>query len=198
MNTKDDLLMRSLSEFFMKRKNINQILPILSQKSKISLRILDWFVTNYSKKNMICYKINTVENFNVYINYKAQLKSYSKKQFDPFCRRNRIKFYYTPEQTNDKCIETTVGQLCFFRWSIQNKILDYVSDNFQDIEKEMIESLKKNRVTQTGKSTEMNEAKGVKSETDKVPKEKKKRSPLSFNASKKYTKKYEKIIVTFD
>ena len=44
------------------------------------------------------------------------------KQFDPFCRRDRIQFNYG----KDKYIITTVGQLNFFRWAIENKVLDYI------------------------------------------------------------------------
>lgn len=173
--TKEDLLMHSLSSFFSSTKNTNKILSIIQQKSNISLRLLDWFVTNYSKKNKTSYKLPNNETFFVHLNYKSQLKSYSKKQFDPFCRRNRIDFFYT----SSKSFETTVGQLCFFRWAIQNKILDYVDTHFKDIETDMTISLKQNK---------------QKHDTN----EKKKRSPLSVNASKSYTKIYEKIIITFD
>lgn len=169
MSVKTDLLMFSLTRFFNNKKNLDQMVPIINQKSKISLRLLDWFITNYSKKNNINFKVNGV-NFNVHLDYKAQLKSYSKKQFDPFCRRERINFIYDKNNS----IETTVGQLCFFRWSIKNNILKYVSTHYNDIENDMIKSLKKEKNVKT------------------------KRMPLSINASKSYSKRYEKIIVTFD
>ena len=100
--TKQDLLMNSIKKFYNKCKNcsnqvnecdciykknknlyINELLDVLNNNSKISLRIIDWFVTNYSKKNNISYCINN-KQFIVYIDYKLQLKGYSKKQFDPF------------------------------------------------------------------------------------------------------------------
>jgi hypothetical protein len=169
MSSKEELLMHSLSEFYKNKKNIEKILPIINQKSNISLRLLDWFVTNYSKKNKTVYKIKK-ETFNVHLNYKDQLKSYSKKQFDPFCRRDRIVYRY---DTNDE-ITTTVGQLCFFRWAIQNKIIEFVDEHYKIIEIDMNISYKQTR----------NEGS--------------RRSPLSINASKTYTKTYEKIIVSFD
>ena len=49
-NCKQDLLMQSLINFFSTKKNMNVILPIINGKSKISLRLIDWFVTNYCKK----------------------------------------------------------------------------------------------------------------------------------------------------
>ncbi len=48
-----DLLMQSLIIFFKERKNLDKVIPIITGKSNISLRILDWFVTNFSKKNNI-------------------------------------------------------------------------------------------------------------------------------------------------
>jgi hypothetical protein len=169
MSSKEELLMQSLSEFYKNKKNIEKILPIINQKSNISLRLLDWFVTNYSKKNKTIYKVKK-DTFNVHLNYKDQLKSYSKKQFDPFCRRDRIVYRY------DICdeITTTVGQLCFFRWAIQNKIIDFVEEHYKIIELDMNISYKQTR-----------------NEGARPP-------PLSINASKTYTKTYEKIIVSFD
>ena len=139
---RQDLLMVSLTKFFSNHKNLDTLLSIVKGTSKISLRIIDWFVTNYSKKMNTSYPIfeknntNISQQFIVYLNYKLQLKAYSKKQFDPFCRRERISFYYTKNNMN-KCIYTTVGQLNFFRWAIKYKILDYIMNNLKNIEKDM-------------------------------------------------------------
>ena len=98
------------------------------------------------KKNNISYLINkdgniinsisdnqTGKEFVVYLDYKLQLKGYQKKQFDPFCRRSRINFYYD----GDKSLVTTVGQLNFFRWTIQNSVLTYISEHLEEIESDM-------------------------------------------------------------
>ena len=111
------------------------MLPIINGISTISLRIIDWFVTNYSKKyntTIDKYKNsnNNIKQFLVFLNYKSQLKAYTKKQFDPFCRRERINFYYDKYNSN-KFIETTVGQLNFFRWSILNNVLKYIQENLK-------------------------------------------------------------------
>jgi hypothetical protein len=132
-----DTLMHSLISFFHKRDHIDSLLPIIEGHSKISLRILDWFVTNYSKKNGVCYQQGD-KRFMVYVSYKAQLKAYQKKNFDPFCRRERIKFIVH----GGKEVITTVGQLNFFRWAIDNKILKYIEENYEEIEKDMNDSLK--------------------------------------------------------
>lgn len=153
---KQDILMKSLTEFFQKSSYINEMLPIISGDSKISLRIIDWFVTNYAKKNNTCliaqnkdkdmkepikYGSN-IKQFLVFLNYKSQLKAYTKKQFDPFCRRERIEFYYDVND-NTKCIETTVGQLNFFRWAIKNNVITYIIDNLALIELDMNNSIRK-------------------------------------------------------
>ena len=72
-----DLLMQSLILFFKERKNLNKVVPVITGKSQISLRILDWFVTNYSKKKNVNYvveyenKKKGTRNFIVYLAYKA-------------------------------------------------------------------------------------------------------------------------------
>ncbi len=120
------------------------MLPIIDGNSGISLRVLDWFITNYSKTNHVQYKLDNINDFRVHKDYKSQLKAYSKKQFDPFCRRERILFYYKSSLNNEtKYIITTVGQLNFFRWAIVNKIIHYINDNLQAIETDMLKSAKK-------------------------------------------------------
>lgn len=132
ISSKDNLILTSISPFYYKTTNIDKILPIFTGESKISLRILDWFVTNYSKKYNIIFKKDKAYN-NIYLNYKSQLKAYSKKQFDPFCRRERITYYYN----EDKYIITTVGQLNFFKWVLENNIIEYIEKNLTDIENDM-------------------------------------------------------------
>lgn len=147
-----DILYFSLNKYYTE-KNIKKLNEIL-RNNQISLRIIDWFVTNYSKKNGIYYtiyesndgdksfhkidenKIKSIKQFNTYHSYKGQLKSYSKKRFDPFCRRDRIQFEYS----NGTKIETTVGQLNFFKWAIDNLIIDYIQENYEEIENDMNQS----------------------------------------------------------
>ena len=120
VNSKDKLLMENISAFYT-AKHIDNILPVTRGDSKLSLRVLDWFVTNYCKTHNIILQ-NKNKPYNIYLDYKSQLKAFSKKQFDPFCRRERIVFYY--DKSN--YITTTVGQLNFFKWAIENNILEYV------------------------------------------------------------------------
>jgi len=127
VSSKDKLLMTNINIFY-KKNPIDNVLDIIKGKSKISLRLLDWFVTNYAKSNPVI-----INNINIYLNYKSQLKAFSKKQFDPFCRRERIVYYYS----EDESILTTVGQLNFFKWLFEYNILDYINNNLDAIENSM-------------------------------------------------------------
>lgn len=132
-----DLLLVSLSRFYSQRGHMQRVLPYVTCTSGVSLRLIDWFVTNYAKKhNIILTRTasNNVIHLNVYLSYRAQLKAYSKQQFDPFRRRDRVVFYYD----RDRSVETTLGQLNFFRWMLQNDVLDYVIAHAADIERDML------------------------------------------------------------
>lgn len=129
---KKDIILPSLYHFYANETNINTLIPIISGYSQLSIRVLDWFVTNYAKKYNIIYMSNG-SHFNVHLSYKSQLKGYKKKMFDPFCRKKRIPFYYG----DNKCIITTIGQLNFFRWAIENDILNYVTQNIEIISADM-------------------------------------------------------------
>jgi hypothetical protein len=179
ISCKKDLLMQSLIQFFTNRNNLDKVIPIITGKSTISLRILDWFVTNYSKKNNIHYQIevnNKTKNFIVYLDYKSQLKAYSKKQFDPFCRRERISFI---DHDNNELV-TTVGQLNFFRWAIENNIINYIKVNYEEIETDMNSSLRNLYKKKDGENT------------------RRKRTELSISATKTVNKHNVSIIVQFD
>jgi len=180
ISSKKDLLMQSLIHFFTNRKYLDKVIPIITGKSNISLRILDWFVTNYSKKNNINYQItinNKTKNFIVYLDYKSQLKAYSKRQFDPFCRRERISFI---DHDNNELV-TTVGQLNFFRWSIENNILDHIEENYTIIENDMNNSLRNLYKKKEGDDNN-----------------RRKRTELSISATKTVNKHNVSIIVQFD
>ena len=128
-STQNDLLLNKLLQYYSDKDKITQMLSIINGESSISLRIVDWFVTNYAKKNFTQYEIknaetNDVTRFKVYNDYKLKLKSYSKKRFDPFCRWERINIPYINEQH----IQTTIGQLNFFKWALENKIIDYIRE----------------------------------------------------------------------
>ena len=152
IHCKQELIVNSLQRFYAGRPDIAEIVQLLQGTSEISLRVIDWFVTNYAKTHSTAYILNGQE-FLVYRDYKSQLKAYSKKLFDPFCRRERIYF----QVPNHPQFLTTVAKLNFFRWAIEKEILDYIKKNQEAIEKEMnlaMKELAKLRSTPTtGSST---------------------------------------------
>jgi len=117
-----------LEKFYSNEENFNRVKNILDGKSNISLRLLDWFVTNYSKKYNVTYVTKSQKHIIVYLSYKSHLKAYSKKMFDPFCRWKRIKFHD---------METTVGQLNFFEWAITDDVLKYLEEHQEEVHKDM-------------------------------------------------------------
>ena len=198
INTQSDLLLNKLLQFYRENDNFDKMINIINGTSKISLRIVDWFVTNYSKKNYIIYTLvnslnnnnnNNNERFKVYNDYKLKLKAYSKKKFDPFCRWERIDVPYK----NNTCIQTTLGQLNFFKWCIENEIIDYIKNNYEIIENDMnsrnSSSKVKNSSLNSNISTTSNESSDSYTTNSSISstssnKTRKKREELSLNASK--------------
>ena len=132
IHCKQELIISSLQRFYSGRGDLGEIVELLKGTSDVSLRLIDWFVTNFSKAHSTSYILNGQE-FVVYMNYKNQLKAYSKKLFDPFCRRERISF----QIPGHEAFLTTVGKLNFFRWALEKGILDYIKGHQPEIEKEM-------------------------------------------------------------
>ena len=149
IHCKQELIIASLQRFYSNRQDLPEIVELLKGTSEVSLRLIDWFVTNYSKTHSTSYILQNQE-FVVYMNYKNQLKAYSKKLFDPFCRRERILFQvpgYEP-------FLTTVGKLNFFRWALEKGILEYIKGHQQAIEKEMNTAMREQTKTRSSASTQ--------------------------------------------
>ncbi len=134
---KQDLVISWLQEFYSHPGNLDAFLPIYKGESPMSLRLIDYFVTNYAKKNNTSYLLGN-RQFLVYFQYKRELNAYSKRLFDPFCRRERILF----QARGYEEVTTTVGQLNFFRWAIEKQILQHIAENREAIEKDMNSTLK--------------------------------------------------------
>lgn len=176
-NTQNSLLLKKLMSYYGKDGNIDKILPIINGEHKISLRLIDWFVTNYSKKYFTQYSLNDNKRFKIYVDYKLKLKAYSKKRFDPFCRWERIAIPY--DETSS--IQTTLGQLNFFKWILEHKVLEYIEDNLDIIERDM--------------NNRSSSAKNKKSQNNQT---RRKRTELSVSATKSIKKEDVEIIVKFN
>lgn len=187
LHTQNDLLMTNLTEFYKKEEHVETMMRVINGESKISLRIVDWFVTNYAKKNYTVYDIpinneNTLlkTRFKVYNDYKLKLKAYSKKRFDPFCRWDRISIPF-----NQKHMETTIGQLNFFKWAIENNVINYIEQSYHAIENDM------NNHNSSSKKRAPNDS-------NDNSKTRKKREELSVSACKCIKKEKVKIVVKFN
>jgi|TARA_B110000259_G_scaffold154698_1_gene175457 hypothetical protein len=176
--TQNSLLLTNLLEFYDKEDNLEVMLNIINGESPISLRIVDWFVTNYAKQKFTVYVLEEGGRFKVYNDYKLKLKAYSKKRFDPFCRWDRITIPYK----DDTLIQTTIGQLNFFKWALENEIISYIKNNYADIEKDM-----NNRNSTSKRKLVLNNSKT-----------RKKREELSISASKTIKQENVSVTIKFD
>jgi len=161
--SREEALLNSLLRFYNQDpQHLNILAAISKQKTIISLREMDYTVTNYSNNNKVVYKLKDKTPFNMYLDYKCQLRGYSKRCFDPFCRRQRIFLDFetkTPQFLDDKDIDTfklredglvtTIGQLAFFRWAILNEVVDYCFNNKEKIDEEMEKNDKKKKSKET-------------------------------------------------
>ena len=179
--TQNQLLLNNLLSFYNKNNRLDTMLRIINGESNISLRIVDWFATNYAKQRYVVYNLECGRRFKVYNDYKLKLRAYSKKRFDPFCRWERINIPYK----DDKQIQTTIGQLNFFKWALENEVIKYIEDNYVDIEKDM-----NNRNSTSKRRTNTSINHGTKT--------RKKREELSVSASKSIKQETVEITITFD
>jgi hypothetical protein len=173
---------------------IKKMVDIINANSIISLRVLEWVVTKSNKK-AVNIKIGDNEYFSINIMYKAQLKSYKKKNFDPF-RRDK-KFYYLYDNNDEsKKVLTTLGQLNFFKWAISNKIIDYVEKHYEDINRSMINYNKEEKIKKTEKKKKKVEI--ITTKTKNKQDEKKASNTSSNSNNKKVMESLEKFTISFD
>ena len=187
ISSQESNIIKSFENFYQNNENTFIFLDLISSKSSISIRLIDHFITKYSKTNKISYKLNEnniEQSFNVYSSYKQQLKTYQKKYFDPFSRGERIPFFI-----NDTCIITTISQLNFFKWFISKKIYDYILANQNSIDNDMNQ---KNRMITNIKINKKNisKPKVISPYIQSIPN-------YSIHNNNVYAKKTDNIIVSF-
>lgn len=177
--TQNAVMMRKLTQFYNNddHKNLRRVLPIINGASPLSLRLIDWFVTNYAKENFTRYMVKGVR-FPVWEEYRLRLRSYKKQRFDPFCRWERVDIPFE----NGSYIETTVGQLNFFMWALEKGIIDYVETHRSEIEADMSRRNSTARIKPSGESNS---------------KTRRRRHELSVSATKTIRKEDVEITVQF-
>lgn len=131
--SKNELLFNSLDAFYETKENFKifkSLTDTKDNKQQISLRLLDYLCTKYCKSNTVIYEQkNKGDKINLYNSYKNQLKAYSKLQFDPFRRHNRILI-----EKNKEKHETTIAQLNFFKWVIEIDLISWLTEeNYKNL-----------------------------------------------------------------
>ena len=183
---KPELVISSLQRFYTNQPEIDKVLNYLNGEAPLSLRIIDWFVTKYSRKSFVRYPLNGQE-FLVYLSYKGQLKAYSKQYFDPNCRRERIMFTIPGYEQ----FMTTIGKLNFFRWALESKILDYMEAHEEEIRTGYNSYLKETTQTQKRNKTESAEMECIFTKDTKVDvrttRRRTKQTPSSLTKLQVYT-----------
>lgn len=179
MQRKQDMLFRSLVRFYDEPERHTIFRDMVNGEGIVSLRLMEWFVTNYAKKYNVYYHTDMMRCFNVYLSYKAQLKAYNKRYFDPFCRNERVAI----EDRDGNTVETTVGQANFFRWVIQNDVLQWAADHVADIEADMISAARERDEHDTGE----------RSRTGR----RKRRGEISQSATRRMNRTHEEITISF-
>jgi len=138
---KEKMLYEVLNNFFNQCSlpEVKMMIEIIDSDHTISLRFLDWFVTRYCYLYKLSIPINNNYNkeqiFNINISYKAQLKSFKKRYFDPFRRKKKFIYNFGKHELN---ILTTLGQLNFFRWALSYEIIKYAENNFKNITNKIV------------------------------------------------------------
>tara|TARA_B100001287_G_C22646106_1_gene512784 strand:+ start:214 stop:858 length:645 start_codon:yes stop_codon:yes gene_type:complete len=190
LTSQEHMLFNCMDQFYNNKENTDNAVKLINfLDGEISIRLIDFFVTNYASKNRISYKIQLNDNttvFNVHSSYKSQLKAWKKIHFDPFSRGTRIPFFLND---NKDCLITTIGQLNFFKWFITNQLSTFIKSNIDKIENEMNKNKKTTKKNKTKKSKPVK-----KYNKDKNYKQYNMTPTLACDVSKKKTK----IEVRFD
>lgn len=134
----DQMLYDSLKIWYSDQINADRFGEIILGK-KVSLRVYNWFVTNYAKSHNVMYnhiKDNVSRLIIVYHEYIAQCRVYHKSNFDPICRTTSlgllipIKVNYNGSET---IINTNLAQMAFFKWAISNAVDQYIEKHIDSI-----------------------------------------------------------------
>lgn len=135
VNMKRAILFHSVDKFYDDAENFTKLKQLLArpftEHKNISLRLLDYFLSIYAGENGVCVPINgKIVSFHDI--YQARLSSNGKVLYDAFRRTQKLNY-----TKHGETIETTLGQLLFFRDIISYKVLDYVAEHLVEIKRAM-------------------------------------------------------------
>lgn len=134
LTRKEAMLQRRLEEEYTPQLVEEVLRPLVEQTSPVSLRCLDWAVTNYSKQhNVVCAAAVPGQRTNVHHAYRDTLTFWTRRLFDPFRRRTRIRV----TSALGPPLATTLGQANFAIWAYRTGVLAYVLGHVAAIEADM-------------------------------------------------------------
>jgi hypothetical protein len=134
LTRKEAFLLRRLEAEYTPGVRDSVLLPLVTHASPVSLRLLDWAVVNWSKKNnVLCASSTPARLTNVHDAYKSALSYWKRRLFDPFRRRKRIEV----RAGSGEVYETTLGQANFALWTYKTGVLSYVLCHKDAIELDM-------------------------------------------------------------
>jgi len=131
--------------------------------NNISVRIVNWFVTNYSKyhntsiskkptttTNNNNTQLNEDLNFFVWNQFGSAKSAFNINLFDPYCRNNKIIISLQSIQPLSHLFNTpippylltSIAQLNFFRWAINYHVLDFIDTHFNIIQNDLNDRFK--------------------------------------------------------
>lgn len=127
----DDKLFSKIKDYYTNNPDAyEQAVSIIQSTSKVSLRLVYWFITKHAKGNKTIFTLNTPLH-KLHADYKKWLKIHKNVNFDPFSRVNKVK--KTVKFTFMDITQTTLGQLNFFRWATTYNVIQYIIDNHDDL-----------------------------------------------------------------
>jgi hypothetical protein len=115
---------------------------VLSGSSTISLRMIEYTVSKYVTLKNSWYDVNGVR-FNLRMSSRQQLDAHKKRYFDPFKRintrlpNNGIFSLTREDQSSSSSLTSSIAQLSFFKWIIENDVLRFIEARYQDIQTQM-------------------------------------------------------------
>lgn len=133
LSRREQQLLRRLEDEYTPQIARDVLRPLVTQDCPVSLRALDWCVTNWAKQhNVVCSSTLPGQVTNVHHAYRATLGFWKRKLFDPFRRRTRLGVVIDGET-----LETTLGQANFALWTYTTGVLAYALGHIEDIEADM-------------------------------------------------------------
>lgn len=136
ISRKDEVLLNSVLQWYNEEESrVQTFSDIVNHKNGLSLRIIDWLITNFSKAFSVAIESEGLPR-NLRKDYHKNLSAHNKKNFDPFARRRRIHIVLF---THERRV-STIGQLNFFRWFLSKDLVGFLLQNKSVIEKHMKDS----------------------------------------------------------